>query len=51
MGRSLAGVLLLVLSAATASAEVLWRGDFETGDPFARAKSGGLLSRKRLVGA
>ncbi len=34
MGRLLAGLLLafLVLSAATVSAEVIWRGDFETGD-------------------
>jgi hypothetical protein len=34
MGRSLAGLLLgiLALSATTASAEVIWRGDFETGD-------------------
>jgi hypothetical protein len=34
MGRSLAGLLvaLLVLSATNLSADVLWRGDFETGD-------------------
>ena len=34
MGRLLAGLLLvvLVLSASSVSAEVIWRGDFETGD-------------------
>lgn len=34
MGRPLAGLLLafLGLSGTTVSAEVIWRGDFETGD-------------------
>src|SRR6185436_12567986 len=34
MGRPSAGLLLAILfaSASTVSAEVIWRGDFETGD-------------------
>src|SRR5262249_44755714 len=32
MYRSLAGVLLALLLVSAASAEIIWRGDFETGD-------------------